>query len=348
MENDCLRFLSEEINRLQIKKILFVHGNSFNHLPIKDSINIGVEYIEFTEFSPNPDILDVNKGLKIFTDESCDGILAIGGGSAMDVSKAIKYYSKKQVPFIAVPTTAGSGSEATRFAVIYENKVKMSLRDDSFIPDVTFLDGNVLKTLPSYQRKSAMLDALCQAIESIWSVNSSDESKEYAKSAIELIINNYRDYVFDDNPDSYTNIMWASNLAGKAINITQTTAAHAMAYKITAKYGFAHGHAVATGLPYIWKFMISNLKDCIDSRGSEYVREVFYDIASILGQNNPDDAINWFMSLLKELQMPNPEGTEEDIEELVSSVNLTRLKNNPIELSKKALEKIYRDILIIN
>lgn len=344
--NDSLKELNKELTDLGVSKLLFVHGNSFNKLPIKESIKLEVPYIEFTDFTPNPDIADAKKGLELFTKEGCNAILAIGGGSAMDVAKCIKYYSEKDIPIIAVPTTAGSGSEATQFAVIYENKVKQSIRDSRFIPDIVFLDGNCLKTLPIYQRKSALLDALCQAIESMWSVNSNDESKKYAIDAIKAIVANYKAYIFDDDFESYPVIMKASFDAGRAINITQTTAAHAMAYKITTKYGFAHGHAVASSLPYIWEYMLANMDRCIDSRGAEYVEGVFETIATTLGQKSASGAICWFKDLMEELDMKLPEtNVRGDLDELVSSVNVTRLKNNPVEIDEDALSKLYSTIV---
>lgn len=344
--NNSLENLNKELTNLSVSKLLFVHGNSFNKLPIKESIKLEVPFIEFTDFTPNPDIADAKKGLEIFNGENCNAILAIGGGSAMDVAKCIKYYSGKDIPIIAVPTTAGSGSEATQFAVIYENKVKQSIRDSKFIPDVVFLDGNCLKTLPIYQRKSALLDALCQAIESMWSVNSNDESKKYAVEAITSIVANYKAYIFEDDFESYPVIMKASFDAGRAINITQTTAAHAMAYKITTKYGFAHGHAVASSLPYIWEYMFLNMDKCIDSRGASYVEGVFDEIAKNLGQKSSNDAIKWFKDLMTELDMKLPETSERnDLDELVSSVNVTRLKNNPVEIDEEALRNLYSTIV---
>ena len=157
-----------------------------------------VALTRFSDFKPNPLYESVEKGVGLFRRNRCDSIIAVGGGSAMDVAKCIKLYSNmdsgenylkqaivpNDVPLLAVPTTAGTGSEATRFAVIYYNGEKQSVADESCIPSVVLMDPSVLKTLPGYQKKSTMLDALCHAIESFWSVNSTEESRAYSGQAI--------------------------------------------------------------------------------------------------------------------------------------------------------------------
>ena len=122
--------------------------------------------------------------------------------SAMDVAKCIKLYADmdhsrsylqqtivpNDIRLIAVPTTAGTGSEATRYAVIYENGEKQSVSDDSCIPDAVVVDPSVLKSLPLYQKKATMMDALCHSIEACWSIHSSEESRQYSRTAIEQIV----------------------------------------------------------------------------------------------------------------------------------------------------------------
>jgi len=225
------------LEQLGSKKAMLVCDGAYPYLAVKayfDGLDIPV--VKFNDFTPNPLYSDVCKGVKLFNDEGCDAIIAVGGGSTIDVAKCIKLYCKmsndeiylKQeykdsgVPLIAVPTTAGTGSEATRFAVIYYKGEKQSVAHTSIIPDYAVLVGNVLKSLPLYQKKCALLDALCQAIESWWSVNSNEESVEYSKKAIELIFDNIDDYLSesDSTPDSvYDNMILASDYAGKAINI---------------------------------------------------------------------------------------------------------------------------------
>ena len=151
----------------------------------------GLNVIHFMDYQPNPLYENVLEGVGSFRSHHCDAIVAVGGGSALDVAKCIKLYSTlegdgeegsflkqplipNEIPFLAMPTTAGTGSEATRFAVIYFEGNKQSVSGESCIPETVLLDPAVLETLPLYQKKVTMMDALCHAIESFWSVNSTE------------------------------------------------------------------------------------------------------------------------------------------------------------------------------
>lgn len=344
-------------------KVLLVCDSSFPYLNIKADIEaMDVPYVVFSDFTPNPLYDDVCKGVDLFNITKCDTILAVGGGSSMDVAKCIKLYCRMDkdklyleqeykdtgIKLIAIPTTAGTGSESTRYAVIYYDAKKQSVTHDSIIPNVAILEPKVLKTLPLYQKKCTMLDALCQGIESWWSVNSTDESKEYSKIAVETIMKWWREYIFENTDESAKNIMEAANYAGRAICITQTTAAHAFSYKITSLYKLPHGHAVAVGLPEIWQYMIDNMDKCIDNRGKEYLAGIFSDISMAMGCETPSLAIKVFRQMLKEMDMSNPVASnkEEELDILSHSVNPIRLKNNPIDLNEETIKQIYKSILI--
>ena len=192
-----------------------------------------------------------------------------------------------------------------------------------------------------------MLDALCQGIESWWSVNSTDESKSYAKTAVELLNRYWRKYIFDNDAYAASQIMLAANFAGRAINISATTAAHAMSYKITSLYKFPHGHAVAVCLPEIWEYMISHPEQCIDPRGKEYLLNVFHLISECFGTSGPEQAILLFRNMMTELDMENPvaDHRKEELQILASSVNPVRLKNNPVLLSEPVLLDLYNSIV---
>ena len=232
-----------------IKSIMLVCGKSISSLRINQyfealEIREGIRVVRFMDFQPNPLYESVVKGVEIFRENGCELIVAVGGGSAIDVAKCIKLYSNmdneinyleqliipNEVKLLVVPTTAGSGSEATRYAVIYYKGEKQSVTHESCIPSLVLVDASVLETLPEYQRKVTMMDAFCHAIESFWSINSTLESKEYSAEAIRLIIEN-KDSYLKNNEVGNINMLRAANLAGKAINITQTTAGHAMCYK---------------------------------------------------------------------------------------------------------------------
>ncbi|HNX14707.1 MAG TPA: phosphonoacetaldehyde reductase [Oscillospiraceae bacterium] len=340
---------------LSPKSILLVCDSSFRYLP--DSIqsiysNHKETVTVFNAFTPNPQYEQVCEGVKLFNDEQCDAIVAIGGGSTIDVAKCIKLFCKMNpsvnylqqeykdsgVPLIAIPTTAGTGSESTQHAVIYYNGAKQSISHPSIVPNYCILEPSVLKTLPIYQKKCTMLDALCQGIESWWSVNSTDESKQYSKTAVDTIVVNYKAYIFDNDDEAAKQIMLAANYAGRAINISQTTAAHAMSYKITSLYKLPHGHAVAVGLPVVWEYMIHNITACADMRGKDYLQKVFEEIPI---------NVEWFKALLKELGINNPTASEreKEIDILTQSVNPVRLKNNPVALSNGVLRNMYERII---
>ena len=265
--------LEAALKELGTRKYLLVRDSSYPYLSIRNYIDaLPAPHVVFDGFSSNPLYEDVCKGVALFNREGCDTIVAVGGGSAIDVGKCIKLFSKMEpeqnflfqgykdtgVPLIAVPTTAGTGSESTRYAVIYYQGKKQSITHDSIRPPIAILDSSVLKTLPLYQKKCTMLDALCQGIESWWSVNSTQESKGYSRLAVETILENMDAYIRDNDEKAAEKILLAANFAGRAINITQTTAPHAMSYKLTSLYGLPHGHAVAMCLPEVWEYMLGH------------------------------------------------------------------------------------------
>ena len=130
------------------------------------------------------------------------------------------------------------------------------------------------------------MDALCQGIESWWSINSTDVSKRISRDAVETIMKWWHEYIYENTDDSAEAIMNAANLSGQAICITQTTAAHAFSYKITSLYKLPHGHAVAVCLPEIWKYMTEHFDKCVEGRGDDYLREVFLNISSAIQKQN--------------------------------------------------------------
>jgi len=206
------------------------------------------------------------------------------------------------------------------------------------------IDPSVIHTLPDYHRKATMMDAFCHAVESIWSVNSNETSRKYAKEALTLILENQEGYL--NNEDAANAAMLrAANLAGKAINITQTTAGHAMAYKLTSLYGVAHGHAAALCVSRLWPYMLEHPEPCADPRGQAYVRGVFDELAAVMQADTPQAGAAKFRAILDGLDLPQPQASEADYEVLRTSVNPDRLKNNPVRLDEETIERLYRDIL---
>ena len=362
--------LPDILQEVGCEKLFLVVDSSYPFLNIKDAIEAlpVKERVMFSDFTPNPLYEQVCNGIELLKSSNCDTILAVGGGSAIDVAKCIKLavlaeegnaaiipplvsqrlpIDGSKIPFIAIPTTAGTGSESTHNAVMYYEGAKQTVTNDGVLPDYAVLEPSVLKTLPLYQKKCTMMDALCQGIESWWSINSTDESKVYSKKTVELIMANWRKYILENDDEAAAQIMLAANYGGRAINITQTTAPHAMSYKITSLYNLPHGHAVAVCLPEVWTYMLSHPEKCVDNRGSAYLFDVFGDIAKSMETNIPAEAIILFRDMMNEMELgyPKSDRMELDINLLSSSVNPVRLKNNPIELNEVSAKQLYLQLL---
>lgn len=349
---------------LGCRKLLLVCGGSIRRLALNAYFEtlparLGISVTRFSDFSPNPTYESVEEGVSRFRETGCDCIAAVGGGSAMDVAKCIKLYAPMEpgtlylsqeitpspIPFLAVPTTAGTGSEATRFAVIYYRGEKQSVSHPSAIPDAVLLDPQVLDTLPEYQRKATMLDALCHSVESFWSVHATPESQADAARAI-AGIRTHRDGYLANTPEGNAGMLLSANLAGKAINVTQTTAGHAMCYKLTSLYGLAHGHAAALCVRVLFPYMVSADPGlCADPRGPEYLRAMFSDLAQAMGCEGPIQAAEYFGRFVERLRLPPIRPQLGDLDILTRSVNPVRLKNNPVRLNQEALEALYRQIM---
>lgn len=362
--------LPEILRESGCRNLFLVVDSSYPFLNIREAVeSLPVENkVKFSDFTPNPLYEQVSNGIELFKSSHCDSILAVGGGSAIDVAKCIKLavlaeegtaaiipplvsvrvaVDGSRIPFIAVPTTAGTGSESTHNAVMYYDGAKQTVTNDGILPDYAVLEPSVLKTLPLYQKKCTMMDALCQGIESWWSVNSTDESKAYSRKAVELVMANWREYIFNNQDQAASNIMLAANYAGRAINIAQTTAAHAMSYKITSIYKLPHGHAVAVCLPEIWDYMTCHMDRVIDGRGEKYLDNTFNDIVGSIGAGSVNQAVSIFRGMMKEMELANPVSSckAEDLEILSGSVNPVRLKNNPVKLGDEAIHGLYELIV---
>lgn len=174
-----------------------------------------------------------------------------------------------------------------------------------------------------------------------------DESKEYSQKAVETIMKWWREYIIENTEEAAVHIMEASNYAGRAINITQTTAPHAFSYKLTAMYGLPHGHAVAICLPVIWGYMLGNMDKCIDRRGAEYLQSIFGLISKSMRHSTPMEAIETFRTMMVEMGMQNSVSgnRDEDVEILSRSVNPVRLNNNPVCLEMDSIVSIFTQVV---
>ena len=158
---------------------------------------------------------------------------------------------------------------------------------------------------------------------------------------------NWRKYIFENDDEAAAQIMLAANYGGRAINITQTTAAHAMSYKITSLYKLPHGHAVAVCLPEVWQYMAEHAEECIDKRGVDYLKGIFVEIVKTISSDSISGAISIFREMMKDMDLMNPisDNREFDLAILSSSVNPVRLKNNPIFLNTDIIHYIYENVI---
>lgn len=353
--------LEEHLVSLGCRRLMLVCGRSLSATAAGEFFGglterTGIDVVRFGGFSPNPDYSDIESGVRLFREEKCDAVCGAGGGSAMDTAKCIKLFAEMSdgapyieqkvvpnaVPLVAVPTTAGSGSEATRFAVIYRDGKKLSVADESIRPAAVLLDPDVLASLPDRHRTAAMLDALCHATESLWSVSSTDESRGYSREAIRILIGNMEGYTARDSSCAEA-VMEAAHLAGKAINITTTTAAHAMSYGLTKRYGIPHGHAAALCLPEVYRYLSENSGRSADKSRTEHI---LGELPALLGCDGFDSAL----ALLTELprryaaDIP-PQVTDGEAEQLAAAVNIQRLSNTPVVPDRDTIKEMYLRIL---
>ena len=194
--------------------------------------------VHLTTVGENARAEDVNEKRSVLPPH-VDAYIAVGGGTAMDTTKLLRGLDGELPPFLAVPTTAGTGAETTRFAVYYDHGKKMSADDVRYLPTDQLLIPEFTATQTPYQRASTEFDAYAQAVESLWAVGATDESRSYAQKALDLMAAGEQ--------------MLGSYWAGRAIDISRTTAAHALSYYMTATYGIPHGHAVYMMFPYVCK-----------------------------------------------------------------------------------------------
>jgi len=353
------------------KKIFLVTGKQSYH---KSGASISMspflldyDVIHFSEFSSIPLVQDVERGIRIFREEGCDLLIAVGGGSVIDIAKLvnilafqngsptdyieqIKQIEKPGRPLIAIPTTAGSGSEATHFAVAYVKEEKCSVASEYILPNYCIIDPNFTLGLPPKITASSGMDALCQAIESYWSIHSTVISRELSMKAIVLILRNLVDAVNRLTRETRLSMCEASNLAGKAINITKTTAPHAMSYPLTYYFGIPHGHAVALTLgEFLALNGDINKTNAADKIVLQDYEMAFSQLLQVLGVSNTISAKQKISKLMKdvglETRLSKLNIMTENLDMIVHKVNIERLNNNPRILREDDLLEVLRTIM---
>ena len=282
--------------------------------------------------APNPQEVAIRRELCLFERSGAEAILAIGGGSVIDTAKCMRFWSERKdsILLYAVPTTAGSGSEATHFATVYRGEIKTSVTDKSLYPDAVLFDAAVLSRLAKEQKIAGMADAACHAIESLWAKKKTPESRDLAAQALRLVWKNRKQYLSGD-PEAQENMMRAADLAGQAIDRSNTTAGHAMSYLLTSRYGMPHGIAAA--------LCVRELMADLAARGLE--RESLLAIARAMGLESPVDAAEAFGNWIRDFQICVPKITIEEAGKLADGINRQRLENYPVSLDKDEITALY-------
>ena len=251
---------------------------------------------------------------------------------------------------IVVPTTAGSGSEATSFATIWDmaKRRKHSFTRPENYPDLAIVDPLLHASLGHDDKVSCAFDALCQAIESCWSREATEESIGFGIEAIGMLVDGIERFLLaPDDPLSLRQLSKGSLFAGIAIAQSRTTIAHAISYPLTAWYGIRHGHACALTIGALLRFndRVGD-EDCRDPRGKEYVREAIGRVCAALGVGNPGEAEHRLAELLASSgQQSFAELTHIDIDLLVEDVtSYDRFGNNPRFMEPRELRAMLNNL----
>lgn len=307
--------------------ILIITSIGFRKRGIVDSIilNFSEKKINvIDDVHPNPTIDFVNQLISKYRNHKYDCIIAIGGGSVMDVAKIMrlalsnkKMYTlrsgdinlvtatanrNKKILLIGVPTTSGSGAEVTPFSTIWDGveKKKYSWSSDLLRPDIALLNPDLVLTLPKDQTLYSALDALSHSLESIWNHNSTEISRTYAIESIKI----FSDYFLSTINDLHSTknrkkMQLASTMAGLAISITKTAIAHSISYPLTAKLGIPHGLAASFTLHKI----LEDHQSIISKNDEEY--KLFSKILIILKNLNLKVEIKKFSAIGEILSLSN-------------------------------------------
>ncbi len=356
-----IRSLPASLAARGARKPFVIHGPS----PVETEraravfVGTGIEPAFFGDVAPNPDERTVGACLAEYEQAGADSIVAIGGGSVMDTAKLVIAFTSGATeadvlsnrfepgagkpPYFAAPTSAGSGSESTHFAVYYKNGKKHSLANQRLKPDEVFLDPELTLTCPRSLTLASGCDAVCQAVESFWSKGATEESRAYSKEALPALLGNL--FTAVDEPSNLAAreaMLNAANLSGRAIDISKTTAAHAMSYGITSRYRIQHGLAVMLSIGPLIELMEGKYR-YFDTPG--YLDEAF----AAYGPRFPV-AFRAFrteaLSRMDEASRTAADGEgEAAVEELAEGVNAERLSNHPVKLTNTDIQDLYRRIL---
>lgn len=367
VKNSNIEDFNKLINKKKFSKIFIITGkNSF----YKSNANLFLKfkknkilrfYFKKSKFPELNELISILKKVETFKP---DIILSIGGGAVIDYSKIISIFDyryiddlkkkllrydnisqKKIYPLIAIPTTAGAGAEVTSNAVIYINGIKYSVENSLLIPNYYFLFSNLVIKNPKTLKSSAGFDAIAQSVESLISVKSNKTSVLFAKKSLELSLNNYLSFVKKPNLENSSKMLIASNLAGKAINISKTTAPHAVSYPFSSLFGLSHGHAVSLTFEKFLLFNFKHLERSITDFDLYKRYKIIFNLFKVKNINEFCEKVKYIkkQANLSDSFLNLGINIDSSEDKILKQVNSLRLKNNPIKLNKKDIRKILND-----
>lgn len=341
-EKDCVKNHSKDIAMVG-KKAMIVTGkhSSRTNGSLQDVVDVlnenSIEYIVFDDIEENPSIETVMKARNIGIEENVDFVIGIGGGSPLDASKAIAmmiankecdesvlYQAVKleALPVITVPTTAGTGSEVTPYAIltIHANRTKKSISHRIY-PVMALLDSKYLKTQKKETLINTAVDALAHCVESYLNTNSNSLNRTYSEKGLRLFGEvKYALAKFEITDDVYDKLMDMAMIAGIAITHTATSLPHGLSYAVTYELGVPHGKAVGMFLGGY----VENYKNSNDVN----------NVMEMLGFANASDFRKYLNDLLGFVEVSN-EIMDRNVNDLMS--NKAKLKNYPFEITKEEL-----------
>ncbi|MGW1376153.1 phosphonoacetaldehyde reductase [Streptomyces sp. NPDC002446] len=331
----------------------------------------GIGTVEtFTGFAPNPTLEQALAGCAVRDAFRPDAIVAVGGGSAIDTAKLVRTLpaehaaalpcldgarrlpAARRTPLVAVPTTAGTGSEATRFATVFvQGGRKKSLDGPDVRPDAALIDPLLLRDCPREVRYACAFDAFCHAVESYWSRRSTPHSRDLARSALQDLSALLAAGLDTQDEAELTRLAAAAHRAGLAIDVTRTTAAHAFAYRLTTRYGVPHGVACLLNLRWLWAYNERHLAEhCRDERGAD---EVGRRLAELRTAAEPlargGEPAEFLAGLLRTAGFPPDLGAygvrHRDLAELIAHGSVPgRADNNPVALDDRLVTAALADV----
>ena len=278
----------------------------------------------FSEVVPDPPMDLIERGIAFLQDKDCDIVVALGGGSSIDAAKSIVYMAKKieekqnpdnqkKIKLIALPTTSGTGSEVTSFAVVNdtEAKVKYPLVSDSLTADEAILDAELVKSVPPAITADTGMDVFTHALESYVSTGHNEFSAALAEKAMEICgVFLLRAYLDGSDMHARQKMHVASCLAGLSFNTAGLGITHSMAHQLGAMFHIPHGRANAMLLPHIVEFNANINKRSRSQKTYLPAVERYALVAHILGLSNYNQVmsvrslVNWIQFMQKEMNIP--------------------------------------------